>query len=1590
MARSFNATRALVWELDEVLTGLPFSYGGQTYITEIVDGSVTWMRYISQIGNGAASFYAFDNWEQFLVPGRILVVEKPGYYQDFQQALAGRLLACFLIDEIEPTTNGGISIINVRGQGVEALLTKQAVWSPIGELQANYTELDVAVSGPSARTLAVGVPEGNETVILNTTNSDDERQEIRITLNNGGTHVSTITERKFYNDQWYLVLADRLPSAADSGNAVSIRARRIRVKNVTGFIPNAEVVVAYGGNTLYTTVDPAVAIEDANRVTLVDGFSFAVPADTQVINSNRFSPATDDVTQILAHAADWTAVFQTGNGTAVGTSHIPHGESVFEMLSSVAERTAEFFRYRIETNTNFPTYKIEWRRTADSSGVTLILYDSDEYARQATDEMSGTKGAAFSIRRRRALPLVTKIYPTGGDQSVSLAAASSDARTFATANGCAVNTGSGLYEPDFVTHTAGVAAYGIHELNQTYGDISVTDARSQAAIVAASDQLLISAVQTLVTAQAREYYTIDAYVPVNLQPGQTVKIDNATRVEPTVSSSSNWIILDVTERLVDGRPRTTINVSNMLGQRWTPANQFAARMKSIIQSQRRASAGGAVMATSSSASGTPGITDHGLLTGLGDDDHTQYLLASGARPLAANLSVNAGVTIDGVDISAHAANANAHHAAVTALDTSIAISGQAIRVADAFAGSGLALGGGILAVNTATAQGTAISGDTVAVAPSSTGGLQNTSGGVGIKTPANSGLNIDGNGAALGAPLPVSSTSLNAVTGAGHSHAVTTTDNAKATPATILRGGASGDVTLRNLTADRLIAPILETLSGGLRLDPASGVTTNDGDLSFIGARSILTDTGSLTLSPAATLVLSPDDNVAQIGPTTTLKTAHWVSGFLGAGWGVTYDGNGDFRTLYADELHVAAFIADTARVAVGAEYVTPGMALIARNFTIPAVNGTGLLYVEDAPGLSELPVFADNDWVLLRIMDRDGGGLLVANVWGQVTAYTDRADGEQSWTFTTRSTTAAGEVARIGALALDFGKSGDGWWWVTTLDQAGSPYAGITTWSGANPYDEGNRVHRLRLGQLRGVSGVNEWGLQAGTSTSSRVRFTDLRNEIHGSRLSLYAGDGGVLQVGAVDVLFYRSGTQSSTLAPDGDGTAVNVTTTAANFFSAVNEGSGSPNYGGNIANTPNMSGALFLSLSNPAAFTSIFRIDIRAGLKSLNISNDTIRIYGQVFQSDEATPLTGEVLLATRTANSTATVTTTAPHEGYATATQAEWNGARLRLRWEYEINANEEAIRLDPGVPSLAVGNPLPTAPQTGGDGFWVGAIDGGYALRIGGALGSAPQLLYNGASGRLALRQADGTEAVVFDAGGAGYFAAAVTIGAAGGIWQGTGSFASPTTGLKIYNSGGVGRLSTYNAGLEQITINTAGQLVAGQGKLLLDREGLSLSTISTYQAASAIKFLDAAGRVYGKLYGYDAAFNDSIDLAVTSPDGTNSLISLTSANGNAITRLVAGTASISLSMALSGYTSLDMTGISELTARDTGVIAKSLLLGETSGGVPPLTGVLVMKERTAATSTTPTGAAQIWVQVVGGVQKFYIKFANGVQRELATA
>ena len=54
---------------------------------------------------------------------------------------------------------------------------------------------------------------------------------------------------------------------------------------------------------------------------------------------------------------------------------------------------------------------------------------------------------------------------------------------------------------------------------------------------------------------------------------------------------------------------------------------------------------------------------------LADSQAPQFLMRNGSRSLAGNLPVDAGVTIDGVDLDVHASNPDAHHARAHVLAT---------------------------------------------------------------------------------------------------------------------------------------------------------------------------------------------------------------------------------------------------------------------------------------------------------------------------------------------------------------------------------------------------------------------------------------------------------------------------------------------------------------------------------------------------------------------------------------------------------------------------------------------------------------------------------------------------------------------------------------------------------------------------------------------------------------------------------------------------------------------------------------------------------------------------------------------------------
>jgi hypothetical protein len=85
---------------------------------------------------------------------------------------------------------------------------------------------------------------------------------------------------------------------------------------------------------------------------------------------------------------------------------------------------------------------------------------------------------------------------------------------------------------------------------------------------------------------------------------------------------------------------------------------------------------------------------------------------------------------------------------------------------------------------------------------------------------------------------------------------------------------------------------------------------------------------------------------------------------------------------------------------------------------------------------------------------------------------------------------------------------------------------------------------------------------------------------------------------------------------------------------------------------------------------------------------------------------------------------------------------------------------------------------------------------------------------------------------------------------------------------------VGRLSTYNAGLEQITLNTSGQLVAGAGAVVLDRSGLQLIDPTPGAGrASEIRFRES---VSATRYGYIRGGGYGFDLGIQLPSARHAL------------------------------------------------------------------------------------------------------------------
>lgn len=509
---------------------------------------------------------------------------------------------------------------------------------------------------------------------------------------------------------------------------------------------------------------------------------------------------------------------------------------------------------------------------------------------------------------------------------------------------------------------------------------------------------------------------------------------------------------------------------------------------------------------------------------ISDGQAPQFLKADGSRSLVGNLSVADGATIDGVDISAHAGDTDIHvaHSGVSITAGNGLTGGGAItasRTIAVGAGSGItvnasdvALAWGTPTIGTIQPDATANAGTSenparsdhrhaiVAAAPSTLNPDQSNAEGTATSFARSD--HIHNVPAASAVTLSVASTNAEgnstSFARANHTHAITTSANPGAA-ASILASSAAGHLTLVQVNADTIA--------------DRSG--------------------GNIAIAPAGDIQLNPTGAQVRTMSGVQIQSDHYASQVTG--WGVSYDGAGDFRYLYTDELHAKAFIADLEQALAGGQIISKSVAILSRNFTAPSAGGSATLYVWDLPSAEDMAVFQSGDIVRIREFSRAGGSLSITNCWGVVTNYTDRANKEQSWTFT-RSTggnagaMTGGTVIGADAIILDYGTSGNGFYEVNAIDgmyAINSPYAQTVTWT---THPATGQVVRTRLGNLRGITAQTEHGLYAGEGVAtgdSHILLSDQTLEIHDIPMAFYdSGDAQRIGIepdaGSADKLFW------------------------------------------------------------------------------------------------------------------------------------------------------------------------------------------------------------------------------------------------------------------------------------------------------------------------------------------------------------------------------------------------------------------------------------------------------------------------------------
>lgn len=1033
------------------------------------------------------------------------------------------------------STVRGSDLLTISGPDLIDELQRFTIYRPLGLETIVNTTLVAAASGPiTGRTLLVGAPKNNDSMSPTDSSDDDIGREVHVTLNSGAVQINLITDHLYVDGRWRYKVRDRFTGSADAGNAITIYERRIRVAAPESFAEGTEVSVTTTGGTFTTLVEES---PDDDVVTLRDGLPDDAVNGAAVVSRDYSQKSTSDVTQVMAYAAGWSTLFETGTGTAAGTRYGGGGETVYDILRTIAAETGEFFRLRsAEAATAGPKRVIKWNRTYPAAGVSGTLRLVEPTVAEMAAATADVNKAILLERPEHegVYDPITQVIPIPGDPRISLFGCSAAALAAAATEGFSVvTTGLGLYAPPYVQHDAMQSALGTHQRRVSFSEVSVEGDNAQSLIEAADKLLRLSIDLINEHINTAKVIRVVCVSDVGVRPGDTVEM---YYIPPTGEytldyTGANVLYVSNVSRTIghDGKlPGVPVSTLELSPTKFVPLSggrEVGRRLKAVDRALSALGTPPPALAATYVGTGGGATPSAPPATGV-------YLPLSGGT-MTGNIGMGVGLTVDGMDPSAHAADASAHHAPVTVV-APIALSGQEVS----------------LALN-------------------ADAGLYDSSG-LKIKLASDSGLSLGSNELKLGFANGVSATSTNTVAGGGHSHAVANTANANTTFSTLLAGDAEGGLTLGRLAV-------------GVALDTAATIKAtskaNDDYTLYLKQKSGQTaDMWRVENSSGSPLVRLTGGGNLESG------TPAFVSGLTG--WRIEgATGDAEFNNIVArGEFHASIFVADELHASGGTLAILTASKVVSGtgSNTLPGSTGStfGLnVQAQHAdPGGS---YFAVNDVLRLKwIRTNIGGDVLDGrDVFLQVTALgtltgRDVANNEPGYYPHTVRWLRGGEATYVipnGTAVVKWAEasaspSGYTGGMTLTTDLSYSPYISIFTipratyssWVSA----EQTPTARMRIGNLRGVLGksADEWGMAAGDNLSDAAT----------SRKYLVASDLGVT-LQNIDLSLYNAGTKTVELGNTGTlkmGSAVSSGATTSFDF----ETSGNLRVGPYVAGKPNL----------------------------------------------------------------------------------------------------------------------------------------------------------------------------------------------------------------------------------------------------------------------------------------------------------------------------------------------------------------------------------------------------------------------------------